>query len=107
MVATTMPPALSTPSQAGEQHRIVGPAQKTRLPGTRPFLFDQQAGDPVGEVAHLAIGPAAGIVDHGERVGILPVDQLDGGVEPLRILELGQVEEEFGLLARAAAAGRG
>ena len=38
----------------------------------------------------------ASLID-GERVGIVPVDQFDRGVEPLRIVELGQVEEEFGL----------
>src|SRR3546814_542497 len=65
-----------------------------------PFLLDEQAGDAVGEVAHLAVGPASGIVEDGKRVRVALVDQFDGGVEAVRIVQLREVEEEFGLRFR-------
>src|SRR3546814_21068615 len=55
---------------AGEQHRVVGTAQEDAIARDEPFLLDEQAGDAVGEVAHLAVGPASGIVEDGKRVRV-------------------------------------
>src|SRR3954465_8997523 len=96
IVVTTTPPALSTPSQEANSIALLGPRRKTRLPGTRPsrstrsratraLRAGEPPGDPVRQVIHLAIGPGAGIVDNGKRGRVLFVDQLDGGVQALRI----------------------
>src|SRR6185436_7875152 len=61
------------------------------------LALDQEAGDSVGQVLHLAEGPRPGVVDDGDGIRILAVDQRDRGVEPLGIVELRQVEAEFGL----------
>ena len=97
MVVTTTPPAFSTPSQDANSIAVVRPAQEDAVAGDEALALDEQARDPVGQVLHLAIGPGAGIVEHCERIRILPVDQFDRGVETLRIVELGKREEEFGL----------
>ena len=81
----------------GEQHRSVRAAQQDAIAGHKPLLLDEQAGDAVGEDAHVAVRPCAGVVDEGEGVGGRSVDQLDRGVESFRVAKLRQVEEEFGL----------
>ena len=58
MVATTMPPAFSTPSQEANSIALLGPRRKHAVAGDEALSLDQQARDPVGEVLHLAIGPA-------------------------------------------------
>ena len=88
---------LENAEPGGEQHRVVRPAQENAVAGDEAFLLHETARDPIREVAHLAVGPAAGIIENRERIRILVVDQLDGGVQPLGILELGQGEEKFGL----------
>ena len=71
------------------------------------MLVDQQPRDPAGEIVELAIGPAAVLVDDGERVRLAALEQFGGGVEALGILQLGQVEAELRqLVARGRGEGR-
>ena len=86
----------------GEQGVAVGPAQQHAVAGDQPFFLDQQPGDAAGEIVEVGIGPAAVGVDDGEVVRLAALEQLRGGVEPLGIMKLRQVEAELRQLAPAA-----
>src|SRR6187401_1938625 len=59
------------------------------------MLVDQQPGDAPREIIEIGIGPAAMVVDEGERVRVAALKQLRCRVQPLWIFQLGQVEAEF------------
>ena len=78
------------------EHRVaVGPAQQHAVAGDQPVLLDQQPRDAPAEIVELGVGPAAMIVDHRQRVRRAALQQLRRRVQPLGILQLGQVEAEF------------
>ena len=83
-------------AEPGREHRVaVRPAQQHAVAGDQAVLLDQQPGDAAAEIVELGVGPAAVVVDDRQRVGRAALEQLGGGVQPLGILELGQVEAEF------------
>src|SRR5205085_3768538 len=74
----------------------VRPAQQDAVAGDQAFFRDQQAGDAAGEGVEVGIGPAAMVVDDGERVGVAGLEQFGRGIEAVGILKLRQVEAELG-----------
>ena len=83
-------------AEPGGEHGVaVGTAQEHSIAGDQPMLFDQQPGDAPTEIVEVGVGPAAVIVDDRERIGLAVLQQFGRSVEPLRILQLGQVEAEF------------
>ena len=80
----------------GEHRVAVRPAQQHAVAGDQALFLDQQPRDAPAEIVELGIGPAAVIVDDRERVGRAALQQLRRGVQPLGILQLGQVEAELG-----------
>ena len=79
----------------GEHRVAVRPAQKHAVAGDQAMLLDQQPRDAAAEIVEVGIGPAAVIVDDRQRVRRAALQQLRRGVQPLGILQLGQVEAEF------------
>ena len=83
-------------AEPGREHRVaVRPAQEHAVAGDQPVLLDQQPRDAPAEIVELGIGPAAMVVDDRERVRRAAFQQLRRGVQPLGILQLGQVEAEL------------
>ena len=79
----------------GEHRVAVGPAQQHAVAGDQAMLLDQQPRDAPAEIVELGIGPAAMLVDDRERLRAAAFQQFRRGVQPLGILQLGQVEAEF------------
>ena len=84
-------------AEPGGEHRVaIRPAQQHAVAGDQAFFLDQQPRDAAAEIVELGIGPAAVIVDDRQRVRRAALQQFRRGVQPLGILQLGQVEAEFG-----------
>ena len=104
IVVTATPPALSTANQHATSHGLFGPRSSTRCPGTRPSSSVEDVRDLVGAGQQLAVGPGVVV---GAQAGAVRavlghdvVEQRGRAVQPLRIVQLGQVEEELGPLRR-------
>src|SRR5207244_383638 len=78
----------------------VRPAQKHAVTGNETLFFDQKASDAAAEIIEVGVGPAAVIVDDRRRVRRPALQQFGGGIQELRILDVGQVEAEFRKLVR-------
>ena len=89
MVHTTTPPALSTANQQATSIGLLAPRSSTRLPWPEAQIVDQHAGDAVGRLEQVAVGPAR--VRREQRRAPTPaaldgaVEELGGAVEPLRV----------------------
>ena len=83
-------------AEPGREHRVaVRPAQQHAVAGDQPFFLDQQPRDAPAEIVEVGIGPAAVFVDDRQRVRLAALEQLGGGIQPVGILELRQVEAEL------------
>ena len=91
---------------AGGHLRVVGSAQQHTIAGDDAEILHQYPRNPVGLRQQVGIGPAqaAGREDGhplAPSVGDGTVQQCGGCIDPVRILQLGQVVDEFRpLLAR-------
>ena len=106
--ATAMPPAFSTANQQAASIGLLAPRSSTRLPGTRPRSSREHVGDAVGLLQQLARRSSAASGVRNAALSPQPrvdraVEQLGGAVQALRILQLGQLEDELRPVRRAAA----
>ena len=88
---------------AGDHHRIVEAAQQHAVAGHEPAIAGEHIGDAVHALGELRIGQSFGRRDQAGFVA-LPgrdpaVEQFGDAIEPLRILQLRQREDEFRPLA--------
>ena len=101
MVATAMPPAFITANQHAASIGLFGPRSSTRLPGTSSRSSTSTLRNAVGASEQLGVRPAraVGRNDRGARSPATvdgAVEQLGGAVDPVRIGELRQLENELG-----------
>jgi hypothetical protein len=82
------------PEPARHQLRGVGPVQQDPVAGHQPHVVDEHAGDALGPVAQVGVGPGLIVAVDARALVEPPVQQRDGRVHPLGILELGQGEEQ-------------
>ena len=94
------PAGLQHAEPGGEHGVAIGPAQEHAIAGDQAMLLDQQPRDPAAEIVELGVGPAAVLVDDRERVRRAALEQFRRGVQPLGIVQFGQVEAEFRQLVR-------
>ena len=98
---------------AGREHGVVGRAQQHAVAGHQAHVLHQHVGDAVGLVLQIGVGPGqAGCADADPVAaagGHVAVQQFGGAVELCGELQLGQVEDELGLLVgrRQVVAGKG
>src|SRR5687768_5924684 len=59
------------------------------------LFIHQQASDPPAERIELVIGPAAVLIDEREPIRIPALQQFRRRIQPLGIVELGQVETKL------------
>jgi hypothetical protein len=83
----------------GEEEGGVRPAQQHAVAGDQPLFLDQQPRQPVRQVLELGIGPGARVVADRDAGAIAlrhrRVEQRDGRVQAIRIMEFGPVEAEL------------
>jgi hypothetical protein len=116
MVPTAMS-RLDHRQPAGRHHCVVGAAQQHAVTGHQAKVLDQHVGDLVDPGLQLRVGGEHRLAVHRHpdyrAVAVTlrnsAVEQFGGGVQARRILQLGQVEAQFGpeFGRRQAVAGEG
>ena len=102
--ATAMPPAFITANQQATSIGLFADAQQHAVARHQPHFVDQHMGDAVGLAAAVRHSSSAGrrASSSADPVAAALVDmaieQFAGAIEPLGKLQLGQFEQEFGLL---------
>ena len=83
----------------GDQRRVVAGADQDAVARLDAVIFDQRMRKPVGPIGQLLVGTLAAIADQRNAVAHPLLDdavgQLDGGVDIVRILELGPIEQHL------------
>ena len=105
IVVTATAPAFSTPNQHATSQGLFGPRSSTRLPGTMPRSSTSTCAIWLATAEQVAVRPRARRRRKQARaVGAESLDhvvqQLGRAVQPVGVVQLGQVEEELGPLVR-------
>ena len=80
---------------AGHQPRLVRSAQQHAVAGSEAEVAGQHRGDLVGTQAQITVGPGLAGAAHARPVVGDAVEEGGGGVEPLGVPELGEVEQQL------------
>ena len=95
-------PGLDNAKPARHHHGIVGCAQQHAIAGLEPQLLRQHIGDAIGLELQICIAPAQAFGLNAQTVAAplahMSIQQLHGTVKALGEPQLGQLENELGLL---------